>query len=121
MAESPGISADRGPVGLARLPHSRRLQRTARLAEIPVLIALRKAVAADIAELLHPAAVGRMAVAAAEPTVVAADPTTVATADSRPITIFPRPGRATFSTGPIFILPAPGNDFRVTGILVLRF
>jgi antitoxin VapB len=36
-------------------------------------------------------------------TVTAAEPTTPTTADSQAITIFPRPGRATFSTGPIFL------------------
>jgi hypothetical protein len=73
----------------------------ARLVEIPDIIALRK-VAAVIAVVRHRAVVGRM---------VAADPTAEANTGSwnpRPqrlrfITIFPRPGSATFSNGPIFI------------------
>ncbi len=82
MAESSEISGDLGPEGLARLPHSRPLRRPARFVEIPGTIALRKAaVAADIAALLHPAPVGRVAVAAVEPTAVA-DLITPATAVS---------------------------------------
>ena len=89
MAESSEISADGDPVGLARLPH-RLHRRTTRHVEIPDIIALHKAVGVvDIAELLHPVAVDRMAVAAAEPTAVVADPTTAATADSQPINDLP--------------------------------
>ena len=52
------ISADHGPAGLARLPRSRRLQRTARPAVIPDTIALRKAAEAVVmAALRHLAAV----------------------------------------------------------------
>jgi hypothetical protein len=50
-------SADPGPVVLARLACSRRLRRTARLVEIPVLVVPHKGVAvkAPIAVLRHPA------------------------------------------------------------------
>jgi hypothetical protein len=112
MAESSEIPADRGPPVLERLPHSRRLRRTTRLVGIPGLIAARKAaVEAVIAALRHLAEVGHMAAEVRR--MEAVDPAAGANTASRNpwaatpsaaclITIFPRPGRATFSTGPIF-------------------
>lgn len=131
MAESSEISVDHGPAVLAPLPRSRRLRRTARHVETPGIIAPRKVVA----EVDRVAVVRLMAVVAVLPTAVAAvavvEPTAAATADSQPITIFPRPGRVSLPTGPIFIFAreaalAAGNDFGTTdfgttGISVLRF
>jgi len=44
----PEISADRGPVVLARLPRSKRRRRTQRLEEIPGIIAHRKVAAEPV-------------------------------------------------------------------------
>jgi hypothetical protein len=52
----PEISADRGPVVLARLPRSKRRRRTPRLVEIPGIIALRK-VAAVVIKVVAEAAI----------------------------------------------------------------
>ena len=69
---------------MARLPPDRRLRRTARLVEILVIVALRKAAAEAVtAALRHLAAAGRTAVAADRMAVaVVADLTAETTADS---------------------------------------
>ena len=106
MAEGSEVSVDRGPAVLERLHLSKLLRRTTRRVGIPGIIVARKVAAeADIAALRHLAVVHSMA---------EVDPTAeVNTASWQPvggnlpaaylITIFPRPGSATFSTGPIFM------------------
>jgi len=81
--ESSEISVDSGPgpADLERPPRSRRIPSTAPRAEIPDIIDLRKVVAeaAAIVGLLHPAAVDRVAVEAAD-LAVAVEPMAEATA-----------------------------------------